>query len=51
LTDLTLGQIEPPVPPTPSESPKRYWSRRRARPKWRACGRIVGRTMRPAPQF
>ena len=24
LTDLTLGQIEPPVPPTPSESPKRY---------------------------
>jgi len=24
LTDLTLGQIEPPVPSTPSESPKRY---------------------------
>ena len=24
LTDLTLGQIESPVPSTPSESPKRY---------------------------
>jgi hypothetical protein len=24
LTDLTLGQIEPPVPSTPSESPIRY---------------------------
>ena len=24
LTDLTLGQIEPPVPSTPSESPMRY---------------------------